>query len=1070
MKEDCSVKLRGVIFLLFFLSGALGLVYEITWMRQFRIIMGNTVYTSATVLTAFMGGLALGSFVAGRVVDRLRRPLRAYGILELLIGAYAVLLPWLMIPADPLYGWLYRNYADTGPILAFGRFAISCALLLPPATMMGATLPLLTRYLAEGLQWVGRDVGRLYGINTIGAALGAAVAGFAFVPLGGVGATLLTGAAGSVSIGLFALFLDRRHDAASVIPSADDGVTEGRDPLRHAVVWGLGLAGVASMIYEVAWTRTLTQLIGSSVYAFTLMLVAFISGLGLGAVTLSGFIDRRRNPVLFLGVLQVVVAATCLIIVPLFGRAPPLVVDLITTWANSFGALHTAQFITIFLLMLIPTFAMGGVFPTVARIYARDPSGIGRSVGEVYAANTLGSVVGSFVAGFVLIPWVGVRSSILIAVGLNAVLGAAFWLASGWRTPRVRNLCVGLASLLFATAMVAVPRWDTHLINSAPYLYAYRYKANARTQGTDLDQVMTGSRLLYEEEGLTATVTVVESGAQLFLKVNGKTDASSRGDLRSQSLLSHLPALLHPDPRQTLLIGLGSGISLGALEHHPVQRIECVEISPEVVHAAQLFSEVNGDALADDRVHMIIGDGRNHTAHVDGVFDVIISQPSNLWIAGMADLFTVEFFQACRTKLAAGGLMCSWVQAYSMTRQDFLTVVSTFAAVFPHISLWESVPGGDYFLVGSESPLSLSYEQLSQRIGDRPGLQSDLERIGVGSLGQILSCYVAADDDLRRLVVGVGLNTDDNANLEFSAPRGLAQGLIGGSGLFGPDDLDAYRIDSLSEILQDASLPATLQQSWEARALARLSQVRMNEQDLTDAVRQMDRAVQKNPADMEVRRLYPLLAAAAGREWEQRGELDRALGLYANMLLVAPEDAKILLRLGKIHQRQGRDNDALVAFEKSVTADPGFLSARIHLAGLHARLGHLGEAEAQYQRATTIEPENSLVFNEWGKFQLRQRRWDDAIHSFETGLALAPEQAQLANNLGVAWAQKGELATAATWYSHAVDVQPEYTRAWVNLGDAYRALLRGQESRHAYQEALRIEPKNQRALRGLRGL
>ena len=198
---------------------------------------------------------------------------------------------------------------------------------------------------------------------------------------------------------------------------------------------------------------------------------------------------------------------------------------------------------------------------------------------------------------------------------------------------------------------------------------------------------MTGRRrLLYEEEGLTATVTVVESGGQLYLKVNGKTDASSRGDLRSQSLLSHLPTLLHPAPGQALLIGLGSGISLGALEQHPVQRIECVEISPEVVHAAHLFSEANGDALADNRVRMIIGDGRNHTAHTEAAFDVIISQPSNLWIAGMADLFTVEFFQACRTKLAPGGIMCSWVQAYSMMSEDFRTIVNTFAQVFPHVS------------------------------------------------------------------------------------------------------------------------------------------------------------------------------------------------------------------------------------------------------------------------------------------------------------------------------------------------------------------------------------------------
>lgn len=1060
---------RGVVFALFFLSGALGLVYEITWMRQFRVIMGNTVYTSATVLTAFMGGLALGSFVAARFVDRVRRPLRAYGVLELLVGAYAVLLPFLMIPVDPLYGWLYRNFSDTGT-LAIGRFAISCALLLPPATMMGATLPLLTRHITEGVEWVGRDVGRLYGINTLGAALGAAVAGFAIVPLVGVEATLLTAAAGSFSIGLLALVLDRRQDPLSAV-LATTGVAGGSDPVRLVVLAGLGVSGAAAMIYEVAWTRTLTQLIGSSVYAFTLMLVAFIAGLGLGAVVLSGFIDRRRNPVLFLGLLQAVVAAACLVIVPLFGRAPPLVVELVTTWADSFGALHTAQFITVFLLMLVPTFAMGGAFPTVARIYARDLSGIGRSVGEVYAANTLGSVVGSFVAGFVLIPLIGVRASILLAVGLNALLGAVFLLASGWRTRRVRVLCVGVAGTVFTGAMIAVPAWDTHLINSAPYLYAYRYKANARTQGIDLEGVMTRRRrLLYEEEGLTATVTVVESGGQLFLKVNGKTDASSRGDLRSQSLLSHLPTLLHPAPDRVLLIGLGSGISLGALEHHPVQRIDCVEISPEVVHAARLFSQVNGDALSDPRVRLIIGDGRNHTAHVEAAFDVIISQPSNLWIAGMADLFTVEFFQACRTKLAPGGIMCSWVQAYSMMSEDFRTIVNTFAQVFRHVSLWESDLGGDYFLVGSQAPPSISFEALSKRIRDR-GLQADLERIGVGSLEQILSCFVAADADLRRFADGARLNTDDNATLEFSAPRGLAAGLTGGvEGLFGPEELDRYRIQSLADVLDEARVPASLQQAWTARGLARRAQVRMNEGKLQEAVALMDSAAQTNPLDMEVARLYPELAAAAGTALERQGDLDQAAVLYARALAVVPDAGRIQLRLGKIHQRRGQDDDALLAFGRAVEADPHFLSARLHLAAMYAKQGRVEAAEGQYQAAAEIEPDNPRVFDEWGKFHLRQKRWDAAIGTFDTGVALAPREARLANNLGVAWAQKGDPARAATWYERAVELQPGYARAWVNLGDAFRALTRRQQARRAYQEALRSEPGNRRALRGLQGL
>jgi spermidine synthase len=1067
------VNLRLIIFALFFLSGALGLLYEITWMRQFRIIMGNTVHTSATVLTAFMGGLALGSYLAGRIVDRVRRPLRAYGILELLVGGYALILPWLMLPADPLYGWLYRSFAESTGVVALGRFVITSILLLPPATMMGATLPLLTRYLAEGLQWVGRDVGRLYGINTIGAALGAAAAGFAFVPIGGVQASLWCGAAGSILIGLLSLALDRRQPGARQVPASRTASAEAEEvaehPLRHVVLVGLAVAGAASMVYQVAWTRTLTQLIGSSVYAFTVMLVAFIAGLGLGAVVLSGFIDRRRDPLLFLGILQVIVAAACVAIVPLFGIAPPLVVELVTSWAGSFGALHAAQFVTVFLLMLVPTFAMGGVFPTVARIYARDLSGIGRSVGEAYAANTTGSVVGSFVAGFVLIPWLGVRESILLATALNALLGCLFWWTSDWRTPRWRGAGVGAVGLATVAALVALPGWDTHLLNSAPYLYAYRYKANSVTQGTDLDRVMTGSRkLLYEEEGLTATVTVVESGDQLYLKVNGKTDASSKGDLRSQSLLSHLPALLHDDPRRALLIGLGSGISLGALAHHPVEHIDCVEISPEVVHGARLFREANGDALADDRVRLIIGDGRNHTAHVQGRFDLIISQPSNLWIAGMADLFTVEFFEASRAKLAEGGIMCTWVQAYSMTTRDFRTIVNTFAHVFPHVSLWESVPGGDYFLVGSEEPIDAGYPAMQQRVEQR-ALAGDLNRIGVRRLEQILSTYVTDTDGVRRFAAGAPLNTDDNATLEFSAPHGLAQGLVGGSGLFGPDDLDAVRAASPAAFVEGA-MPADLDVAWRARSLARQAQVRMNEGALPAALRSMQEAARIEPEDMEVRRLYPELAATVGSDLERSGQAARAAQLYEAALQVVPDDAQLQLRHGRLLRRGGYLDAAAAAFERALAVAPGFVSARLELAGLEAQRGNPMGADGHYRQALEMEPENPEVLNEWGKQHLRQRRWDEAIGAFRQGLDLDPGQAQLANNLGVAWTQKGEISRARDWFARAVEVQPGYARAWVNLGDAARALGEAEEARSSYREALRLEPRNPRALLGLQSL
>jgi len=1056
---------------LFFFSGVFGLVYQVIWLRMFRLVMGNTVFASATVLTAFMAGLALGSVLAGRIADRSTRPLKLYGLLEGLIGIYAVLIPAMLIAAEPVYGWLFTALVDSPLALAGGRFAISAIVLIVPTTMMGATLPLLTRFMASGLEWVGRDVGRLYGLNTLGAAVGAAVAGFVLIPQAGLQITLYGAALGNLLICVAALLLDRRCQALVVAPRAappTPGAVTETNRMAVAVLWGVAAAGFASMVYEVAWTRILAMLIGSSVYAFTLMLVAFIAGLGTGSVALSGWIDRRRNVLLFLGGLELCVAASVLVILPFFGHLPLYVVSLVTRYAGSFRALHAVEFATVFCLMLVPTFAMGAVFPAVARVYTRDLARLGRAVGEAYAANTLGAVLGSFAAGFLLIPWLGLRGAILVGVAINAAVGICFWLLSGWHPRLSAALGVPGAVALLAAGVWLLPPWDTFLLTSAPYLYAHRYETHATNEATRLDRVMTRNRrLLYSEEGLTATVTVVESGGELYLKVNGKTDASSLGDLRSQSLLGHLPLLLHPTPEEVLLIGLGSGISLGALELHPLSRVECVEISPEVVTGASFFSQVNGDALEDPRLRMYIGDGRNHVAHSPRSYDVIISQPSNLWIAGMADLFTREFFEACRQHLAPGAIMCSWVQAYSMRTEDLRGVVRTFVDVFPHASMWESVPGGDYFLIGSEEPLPVHASRWYQRVEER-GLRSDLERIGVGSVDNLICSYVMSGERLRAFAGNAVLNTDDNATLEFSSPRGLYLGLAGHGDIFQAAELAEYRAADLGFM----SEPATddLRRGWDARREALRAIALMEEQDYAGAREHLGRAADLNPADMEVIRLCPTLGAALGDQLIRDNRPQEALGLCKWLLEIVPRDASLHLRLGKVYDYLEQAELALGAFERAAQLAPRYLPAHVRQGDAYVRTRRLDEAVAAYHRALELEPRDASVLNALGKVRLYQSQWVLAAEVFERGLAAAPENAQLHNNLGVAQMRQGDYSGAIASYRAAVERSPEYARAHINLGDAFRSLGNRTKARDAYERALQLEPDNQRAQQALRRL
>ena len=1037
---------RWAVFGLFFFSGACALIYQITWMRLFRLAMGNTVFTSATVLTAFMAGLALGSWVAGRLADRTGRPLRAYAYLEVLIGLCGL----AMIPAfnalEPVYGWLYHGLDGTGIWLGVGRFLVSAALLALPTTLMGATLPLLSRFTTQRLASMGRDLGRLYALNTLGAALGAALTGFLLVPALGVQTTLWAAAGANLLIGALAFALPDASSATSV-PADEPALSRG----DLAALWALGLTGFASMIYEVSWTRTLSLLIGSSVYAFTLMLVAFICGLGLGSMVLAGWIDRRPRLFRTLALLELAVGLTALLVEPLFGLLPLAVVELVNRYAGSFGLLHLSEFLMAFGLMFLPTFAAGGIFPAAAKLYTRHLATVGKSVGDAYAANTLGAVLGAFAGGFLLIPLIGVQASILAATTLNIGLGIYFlWRDGLLSRPLFRVLAPGL--LLLPLAVSRLPAWDMALLNSAPYLYAGQYQSAARLAGQGVAQAIgQGRRLLYAEEGMTATVTVWDLRGERFMRVNGKVVASSEGkDLRSHSLLAHLPLLLHEDPQQVLIIGLGCGISLGAAQRHPVAAIDCVELSPEVVEATELFSEVNQDALADPRTRMIVGDGRNHLALAEGRYDVIISQPSSLWIAGMADLFTREFFHDCRQKLAPGGLVGVWLQAYALEPEDVQTIVATFADAFPHVAMWELMPGIDYLLVGSAAPVEVGLDRLATRL-ERPGVQRDLARSGGGDALDLLCSYVMGDQGIQKLADDAPLNTDDNARLEFAAPRGLYRDLSRGHGLFSLADLATIRRADLGFVHPTAT--PQLARAWAARHLTLKGLIRERRGEYSEALAQMSEAARLRPEGIEVRRVFPELSFKLAEDAIRRGRFQQAVRLYDGLLAALPDHYVGHYRKGELHEHLRQWDVAAAAYQRVAELAPTFVAAHLRLGAIHTRRKALDEAVATYRRGLKALPTHLDLLNNLGTAYLMQQRVAEGIAVLRQALAVDSTDARVWNNLGTAFLKQRQFAEAQHYLAGAVQRRPEDATLWLKLADAYRGTGAVEKARQVLEKA-----------------
>jgi spermidine synthase len=786
----------------------------------------------------------------------------------------------------------------------------------------------------------------------------------------------------------------------------------------------LALGGFASMVDEVVWTRLLSLAVGSSVYAFSLILAAFITGLGLGSLIVSRFVGRVEECLLlplFYGA-EIVIGLFSLAIIPVLGRFPVEIVALTTRFSQSFSLLQAVEFFLFFLLFLIPTLLMGIVFPVAVTLYRRTGD-VGRSIGILYSANTVGALIGSFAGGFLLIPLLGLRGTIIAAATVNLVIAMLL-------RPPLR-LSTGLQTTVVALALILLilllPEWDRAILTSGAHLYG-------RAPAGDITE--EDVRIVYYKEGVTAVVSVIREGNHLSLKINGKTDASSgssREDMRTQILSAHLPLLLHTNPQSVLVVGLGSGITLGSVLRHPVETVECVEISPDVVEASRYFDAYSGAPLDDPRVRLIVGDGRNHITLTDRRYDVIISEPSNPWIAGMSDLFTVEYFEQCRRHLNPGGVMCQWLQAYRMSDRDIGSVVRTFRSVFPHVVLWESTAGIDYLLTGTfdRDPVIDARDVEARLTDDR--IRSDLRRIRVATLPDLLAHWITADGGIDRIAGSASIHTDDNALLEFSTPKSLYRSLTAHDiGRFA-----SHRVD-IAPLLTNVS-PVFLNRISTARQARETSLSGIAHQlsgRFVEAETAFRQAIAINPDDADAVYFLSKIQVARGRAHARQNRIDEAIRTYRETLSIDSSNAVAHRELGYLYELKGMDSLAVEEYRQAVTADPAYPNARNTLGNFYLKRGDHDEAERVYREAIAIDP------------------W--YVNAY--------------NNLGSLYARRGEHEKAGDLFRRAIHLDPTFVSAYNNLGNLY--LLKGDHEKAAEQwkRSLRLDPENLRAKEGLKHL
>jgi spermidine synthase len=751
---------RRAIGLCFFASGAAGLVYQVLWARQLSLIFGVTTYAVATVLATFMGGLALGSWVLGRAVDRRRNALAWYAGLELGIGLYALLVTPLFHALEIPYVALHHldlSYTT----LASLRALLAALVLLPPTTLMGGTFPALTRYWVQAPADIGRGAGLLYFLNTSGAITGCLLAGFVMLERLGLQRTTVAAALLNIAVALLALGLSRiRPDVrAAASPTPEQAPARPpSDASANLVLLSVGVSGFVSLAHEVLWARALLRYLYNSTYAFTTMLGTFLLGIAIGSALYAGRLHRVRRPLLLLAALQTLVGLGFLASSLVFPRLPDITAVLaggarITSFAQSLWIMVVDCGLT----LLFPTIVLGASFPLATSLAARRLATLGSAVGLVYAINTLGAILGSLMTGFVLVPALGMRGTLAMLVALSIASGGALAVAA-YRRAAPRLLAAAATALLLAIAF-AVTRDDVFRRTFVP----------------------PEQELVYYREGATDTVGVVESLGQRHIRYEDLRGTAGTQSFRVNYFFGHLPVLLHPGtPRRVLHICFGVGNSLSAVAaHDDVERVDSVELSPHVVGAAPYFWTNNG-VIANPKVRTIIDDGRNYVMASPETYDVIALEPPETFTAGVINLYTREFYRHALERLAPDGIMMQWVPTGEAPLDQERMLFRAFSDVFPHVTAWRQLDSACMLLVGTRSPLSIDYSRLRARM-DAPRIRRDMELSGVRDADHLLAFFVLDERAFADFVRDAVPVTDDRTVLDFTIPRYLGSGFGLGS-------------------------------------------------------------------------------------------------------------------------------------------------------------------------------------------------------------------------------------------------------------------------------------------------
>jgi len=779
-----SFRVSRVAALLFF-SGMCALIYQVAWFRELRLIFGASTASSAAVLAVFMGGLGLGGARLGRLADRSKNALALYANLELGVAVLAASTPLVVRLATTIYLGAGGSTTLGLPVATLLRLVLSVVVLGPPTFLMGGTLPAAARAVEREGDLARRRVATLYGVNTIGAVLGAVLANFVLLEVLGTQSTLWASALVNALVAMLARSMARSsvsreaaepRDATMEEPSADGGAAAA-DLAPWFPPFASALAGLIFMLMELTWYRMLAPILGGSSYTFGLILAVALVGIGIGG----GVYARTKVPATFRAF-----AITCgleafFIGIPFaLGDRLAITTALLRPFSRiSFGSSVLVWGLVAAFVVLPAAIVSGAQFPLVIGLYGRGERSIGRDVGMAYSANTLGAIAGSLAGGFGLIPLLGAVGCWRLAVVMLAV-GSAVALhldmKHGGRRDRsyVMSAAVTVVAVLFVMASGPSGVWRHSGIGAG--------RADQNLEPADATAVQWFEAYYsrdqkWEEDGVESSVALGQGHGYAFI-VNGKSDGHSLSDAPTQVMSGLVPALLHPNPKTTLVVGLGTGSTAGWLGAIPsMDRVDVVELEPAILRVAKDCAPVNRDVLTNPKIHIQLADAREVLRTTPNHYDIVFSEPSNPYRAGISSMYTIEYYRAVRERLSEGGLFVQWLQAYEVDAWAVATAIVTIRQIFAELEIWETESGDLLLLASPKLRPPLEIERLRARLREEPFVSAARGVWQTDSIEGVFSHFVA-NTKLSDILVARGLgavNTDDQNLLEFAFARSVGQ-------------------------------------------------------------------------------------------------------------------------------------------------------------------------------------------------------------------------------------------------------------------------------------------------------